>query len=97
MDSLSWGMPARFRKSSEVTFNYPYNIHSTGHVQREIAVTLSRNVGHAFVKSQVTLARNTQQRVDHVFLSCLCGSERSGGTAGNAAFFLSCLCGSELA
>jgi hypothetical protein len=41
MDSLSWGMPARFRKSGEATFNYPYSITTTGHDNREIAVTLS--------------------------------------------------------
>jgi hypothetical protein len=41
MDSLSWGMLARFQKSGELTFNYPYNIPSSGHVQREISVTLS--------------------------------------------------------
>jgi hypothetical protein len=41
MDSLSWGMLARFRKkSSEGTFNYPYNILAIGHDNREIAVTL---------------------------------------------------------
>jgi hypothetical protein len=40
MDSLSWGMLARFRKSAETTFNYPYNILAIGHDNREIAVTL---------------------------------------------------------
>jgi len=42
MDSLSWGMSARFqKKSGETTINYPNSITSIGHVQREIAVTLS--------------------------------------------------------
>jgi hypothetical protein len=40
MDSLSCGIPARFQKSGETTFNYPYNIPAIGHDQREIAVTL---------------------------------------------------------
>jgi hypothetical protein len=40
MDSLFWGMPARFQKSGETNFNYPYNIYSIGHDHREIAVTI---------------------------------------------------------
>jgi hypothetical protein len=40
MDSLSWGMPARFQKSGEATFNYPYSTPTIGHDNREIAVTL---------------------------------------------------------
>jgi hypothetical protein len=40
MDSLSWGIPARFQKSAEATCNYPYNIPAIGHDNREIAVTL---------------------------------------------------------
>jgi hypothetical protein len=40
MDRLSWGMPARFQKSGETTFNNPYNIPAFGHDKREIAVTL---------------------------------------------------------
>jgi hypothetical protein len=59
MDSLSWGMPARFQKSGETTFNYPYSIPAIGHDNREIAVTLPRNVGHALAKSPVTMPRNT--------------------------------------
>jgi hypothetical protein len=59
MDSLSWGIPARFQKAAKATFNYPYNIQSIGHDEREIAVTLRRNVGHASAKSPVTITRNT--------------------------------------
>jgi hypothetical protein len=40
MDSLSWGMLARFQKAAQPTFNYPYNIPAIGHDHREIAVTL---------------------------------------------------------
>jgi hypothetical protein len=40
MDSLSWGMLARFQKSGEATFNYPCNTPAIGHDNREIAVTL---------------------------------------------------------
>ncbi len=41
MDSLSWGMPARFQKKcGEATFNYPYSTPTIGHDSREIAVTL---------------------------------------------------------
>jgi len=58
MDSLSWGIPARFQKSAEATFNYPYNIPAIGHDERVIAVTLRRNVGHALAKSPVTMSRN---------------------------------------
>jgi isocitrate dehydrogenase len=61
MDSLSCGMPARFQKSDEITVNNPHSTPAIGHVQREIAVTLRRNVGHALVKSPVTITRNTQQ------------------------------------
>jgi transposase len=46
-------------KCSEGTFNYSCNIILSGHVQREIAVTLSRNTGHDPAKSPVTMARNT--------------------------------------
>jgi isocitrate dehydrogenase len=60
MDSLSCGMPARFQKSDEITVNNPHSTPAIGHVQREIAVTLRRNVGHALVKSPVTITRNTQ-------------------------------------
>ncbi|MFO0115532.1 MAG: hypothetical protein ACK53F_11170 [Betaproteobacteria bacterium] len=59
MDSLSCGMPARFQKSDEITVNNPHSTPAIGHVQREIAVTLRRNVGHALVKSPVTITRNT--------------------------------------
>lgn len=52
-------MPARFQKAAKATFNYPYNIPAIGHDEREIAVTLPRNVGHALAKSPVTMARNT--------------------------------------
>jgi hypothetical protein len=55
MDSLSLGMPARFQKSGEATFNYPCNNHSIGHVGRGIAVTIWRNVGHDAAKSPVTM------------------------------------------
>jgi hypothetical protein len=41
MDSLSCGIPDRFQKSGEATLNYSCNIFLIGHVQREIAVTLS--------------------------------------------------------
>jgi isocitrate dehydrogenase len=61
MDSLSCGMPARFQKSDEITVNNPHSTPAIGHVQREIAVTLRRNVGHALVKSPVTITRNTQR------------------------------------
>jgi isocitrate dehydrogenase len=54
-------MPARFQKSDEITVNNPHSTPAIGHVQREIAVTLRRNVGHALVKSPVTITRNTQQ------------------------------------
>jgi len=40
MDSLSCGIPARFQKSGEATFNYPYSTPTIGHDEREIAVTL---------------------------------------------------------
>jgi hypothetical protein len=40
MDSLCWGMPARFQKSGEATFNYPHSTPAVGHDNREIAVTL---------------------------------------------------------
>jgi hypothetical protein len=60
MDSRSCGIPARFQKSGEATFNYPYSNPTIGHDEREIAVTLPRNVGHASAKSPVTMARNTQ-------------------------------------
>jgi hypothetical protein len=40
MDSLSWGIPARFQKAAKATFNYPYSTPTIGHDQREIAVTL---------------------------------------------------------
>jgi isocitrate dehydrogenase len=53
-------MPARFQKSDEITVNNPHSTPAIGHVQREIAVTLRRNVGHALVKSPVTITRNTQ-------------------------------------
>jgi isocitrate dehydrogenase len=52
-------MPARFQKSDEITVNNPHSTPAIGHVQREIAVTLRRNVGHALVKSPVTITRNT--------------------------------------
>lgn len=64
MDSLSCGIPARFQKAAKATFNYPYNIPASGHDNREIAVTMPRNVGHALAKSPVTITRNTQARID---------------------------------
>jgi len=62
MDSLSLGMPARFQKSSEATFNYPHNNHPIGHDGREIAVTMPRYVGHDPAKSPVTMTWNTHSR-----------------------------------
>jgi hypothetical protein len=41
MDSLSCGIPDRFQKNGEATFNCSCSIFLSGHVQREIAVTLS--------------------------------------------------------
>jgi isocitrate dehydrogenase len=64
MDSLSCGMPARFQKSDEITVNNPHSTPAIGHVQREIAVTLRRNVGHALVKSPVTITRNTHVNIE---------------------------------
>ena len=51
MDSLSLGMPARFQKCGEATFNYPYNNHSIGHDGRGIAVTIPWNL--ALVLSKI--------------------------------------------
>jgi hypothetical protein len=59
MDSRSLGMPARFQKCGEATFNYPYNNHSIGHDGRGIAVTIRWNVGHDAAESPVTMAWNT--------------------------------------
>ena len=44
----------------EQSLNYSCSIILVGYVQREIAVTLLRNAGHASAKSPVTMARNTQ-------------------------------------
>gem|GEM_PF-608543 len=60
MDSLYFGIPNRFQKSVELTFNYSCSIIPIGHDQREIAVTIPRNAGHVPAKSPVTMARNTQ-------------------------------------
>jgi len=59
MDSLSFGIPNRFQKSVELTFNYSCSIIFIGHDEREIAVTIPRNAGHVPAKSPVTMARNT--------------------------------------
>jgi len=63
MDSLSLGMPARFQKCGEATFNYPYNNHSIGHDGRGIAVTIRRNVGHDAAESPVTMTWNTHSNM----------------------------------
>jgi hypothetical protein len=48
MDSRSWGMLARFEKKRRGYPVYPHFRLPIGHDQREIAVTLRRNAGHAF-------------------------------------------------
>jgi integrase len=51
--------PVQFRQTWFIG-RLPYSTPAIGHDEREIAVTLPRNVGHALAKSPVTMARNTQ-------------------------------------
>jgi len=54
MDSLSFGIPNRFQKSVELTFNYSCSIIFIGHDEREIAVTIR--------ETPVTFRRNHRSR-----------------------------------